>query len=100
MRQYFSHSTYETLKRATRKANYHKTLEKKYGLFAPKIPQCTIHNRLMVKKPSGYSKRTGKHYNAFWACPIKDKLGFCSQTYSINSTNELPKINSLSHWKK
>lgn len=53
----------------------------------------------MVKKEAGYSKRTGEHYQAFYACPIKDQLGFCTQTCSINVTNELPKINKLTHWK-
>lgn len=52
----------------------------------------------MVKRNAGYSKTTHKYYKAFYACPIKDKLGFCSQTQPINPTNELPKINSLSHF--
>ena len=46
-------------------------------------PQCRIHNIYMKYHAKGHSKRTGKPYQAFFACPIKDRLGFCSQTISV-----------------
>ena len=38
---------------------------------------CKEHNRFMVYHTKSHSKRTGKAYSAFWACPVRDKLGFC-----------------------
>lgn len=98
MRQYFNLQAYKSIKKATYK-NRNKTIDKQYGLFAPTIPQCTIHKQLMIKHPKGNSKRTGRPYNAFWGCPIRDKLGFCSQSFLITPNNDLPKTNNLSHWK-
>lgn len=33
------------------------------------MSQCQIHNQEFVLKPAGVSKRTGKPYSAFYACP-------------------------------
>lgn len=38
-------------------------------------PQCR-HGQ-MVYKPAGYSERTKKNYNAFWACPSRDRNDQC-----------------------
>lgn len=34
----------------------------------------------MVLRPEGISKRTGKPYQPFWACPVRDDGAFCEQT--------------------
>lgn len=96
MRQVFSPQAYKQIKKATNRSK-HKSLKKEFGMFAPTIPQCKIHKRMMIKKPPGVSKYTHKPYKAFWACPIRDSLGYCSQTYS--SSNDTQQVNKLTHWK-
>ena len=40
---------------------------------------CPVHKNAMTFKPAGVSKRTGKPYNGFWSCGIKNTDGtFCT----------------------
>lgn len=52
---------------------------------ATTIPQngpsamCPIHNELLVLRPAGVSKSTGRAYPAFYACPGNNEMGeFCN----------------------
>lgn len=38
---------------------------------------CGIHGEAWKLKPAGISKASGKPYNAFYACGVKDNQGFC-----------------------
>ena len=40
----------------------------------PNIPQCQICGQDMILKPAGVSRKTGKAYGAFWACPTRHDL--------------------------
>jgi hypothetical protein len=54
------------------------------------LPFCTLHNCVLVFKEPGVSKRTGKPYSGFYACPHKDNLGFCSSTVKPWQVDKLP----------
>ena len=42
------------------------------------VPMCGIHKVPMNWREPGISKTTGKAYNGFWACPMKNPDGsFC-----------------------
>jgi len=40
------------------------------------VPKCSVHGIVMKLHPAGVSKKTGKPYGAFWACPVDD----CKET--------------------
>ena len=49
------------------KGTIQKVLEEK---TASSVPTCPVHGILMKLHPAGVSKKTGKPYGAFWACPV------------------------------
>lgn len=59
---------------------------------ASNLPKCTIHNRHLVFHPPGNSQRTGKAYSSFYACPVKDNLGFCVSTVKPWQIDKLPVV--------
>jgi hypothetical protein len=53
---------------------------------------CEMCESAMKLIPSGISRKTGKHYNAFWACQNPD----CKHTLNIGEEGKAPKEPSWS----
>lgn len=47
------------------------------------VPTCPVHNIVMKLHPAGVSKKTGKPYKAFWACPVEG----CRETKNAEGNN-------------
>ena len=47
------------------------------------VPMCPEHGIVMKLHPAGVSKKTGKPYKAFWACPIDG----CRETKNAEGGN-------------